>query len=362
MFKPIHITMKGRIFIAVLGCLQALLPFSAGAQAATKAGTCVIQEVRVANRPQTNGKPDTARFGDEVTLIVSGTPGTLSQRDSARIYINRALMPYKVTYNCPACAPSNDSSVQRFSLSFTLSPHDTTWNRWYGFGHHMLYVRVDAGTAAKPLTCAEKTNLIVGMYEHGWLIASIILVILFVALTIYLVFGGGSLIRDQSTATPKPFSLSRFQLLWWSVIVISCYILLFAIRGDFELLSKSTLILLGISATATGFARVIDYSDSDSDKDRHQDQPGKNFFSDILSDNNGISIHRYQNFVFTVVFGVIFVYKVFSTGNMPNFGTLDLTLMGLSTATYVGLKTGENNNTDNSVPNGTPGPNDNIAG
>jgi hypothetical protein len=329
-----------------LTCLLLLsIGLHAAAQTKVPRSANTIDSIKLESDLKASGKikPLETGFGKRIVIYVSGPSTDFEKAGAARIYINNVLMPYPVVYNCP-CEDPKDTTKKFFTLTCTIGPHDTTWNRWYGFGDDKLSVKLDAGTADKAYTCTSADNLRLEIYHPASLIFAAIVVGLFLILTIILVFFLKlNFIRDSSAADPKPYSLSRFQLLWWTVIIISCYILLFAIRDDFGLLSQSTLILLGISAAGTGFSALVDYSVND--KGTQPAQPGKNFFYDILSDNNGVNIHRYQNFIFTIVFGIVFVYKVFSTANMPNFGVLELSLMGLSTATYVGLKTNENKQT-----------------
>src|SRR5262249_31737960 len=66
----------------------------------------------------------------------------------------------------------------------------------------------------------------------------------------------------------------------------------------------------------------------------------KGFFIDLVSesDGEGITLHRFQICVWTVVLGMIFVVSVFTDLAMPTFGTTLLALMGISGATYVGFK------------------------
>jgi hypothetical protein len=137
-------------------------------------------------------------------------------------------------------------------------------------------------------------------------------------------------------------------------------------------LNSSTVILLGISAATTAAARVIDISDEEKSNWRHQDGFGKNFFLDILSDNNGVSVHRFQTVVFNAVFGVWFIHAVLNnllhdcsayTGDtklleqckldilnyiMPPISDNNLILLGLSSATYAALKMTENNSNTSS--------------
>jgi hypothetical protein len=62
------------------------------------------------------------------------------------------------------------------------------------------------------------------------------------------------------------------------------------------------------------------------------------FRLDILSDTNGISFHRLQMFVWTLVLGLLFVYSVWSRLTMPEFSATLLALQGLTAGTYLGFK------------------------
>ncbi len=64
----------------------------------------------------------------------------------------------------------------------------------------------------------------------------------------------------------------------------------------------------------------------------------KDFFRDILSDDDGVSFHRFQIFAWTIVFILIFVFSVYNVLAMPDFDTTLLALMGISGGTYVGFK------------------------
>ena len=64
----------------------------------------------------------------------------------------------------------------------------------------------------------------------------------------------------------------------------------------------------------------------------------RRFLDDILSDENGVSFHRFQIAVWTLVLVVIFGFVVYSTLGMPNFDEKLLALMGISSGTYLGFK------------------------
>jgi hypothetical protein len=179
------------------------------------------------------------------------------------------------------------------------------------------------------------------------------------------------MLRDTSKANVKPFSFSRVQLSWWSCIVLSAFITILITKCAIPTFDASTLILLGISAGTTAAATVIDISDqSNPALQLSQNQDGQNFFLDILSDKNGVSIHRFQTVVFNIVFGVWFIGELLhnlnantAIGNwvmcpdnpdvkdtfcsyvnliIPKFSNNNLILLGLSSGTYAALKATEN--------------------
>jgi len=146
---------------------------------------------------------------------------------------------------------------------------------------------------------------------------------------------------------PRPFSLARTQFAVWTVVVASVYLYhLLCIKNCPPLTlanSSTTLALLGISAGTTGMANVIDKSNASSIVPRHQNGPSQGFFYDILSDASGISIHRFQNVVWTIVAITIYLYKAGTGGcAMPELDGTILTLTGISSAAYLGLKVNEN--------------------
>jgi hypothetical protein len=156
-----------------------------------------------------------------------------------------------------------------------------------------------------------------------------------------------SMLRDMSTAAKKPYSYSKVQLAWWTVIIFTSFICILAIQG-IPSLDQSILIVLGISAATAAAARVIDVSD-DLNKTRHQNQDGSNIILDILSDDTGVSIHRFQAVILNLAVGIWFVCRVFTQLHdpkaaiiMPKIDQSCLILLGLSSGTYAALKATEN--------------------
>jgi len=64
----------------------------------------------------------------------------------------------------------------------------------------------------------------------------------------------------------------------------------------------------------------------------------KGVMYDLLAENNLISFHRFQIFVWTLILGIMFVANVYNELAMPEFSATLLGLLGISAGTYVGFK------------------------
>jgi hypothetical protein len=144
---------------------------------------------------------------------------------------------------------------------------------------------------------------------------------------------------------PKAFSLARTQLAVWTVI-ISCTYIYLGLITHFSLtdlqVDKTILALMGISAGTTAVGSAIDNSNPSQ---QGQQYPSDGFLMDILSDQNGVNIQRFQNVIWTVIAMLLFLSKVhlMDCGQMPTLDTTLIALTGISSATYLGLKVNENN-------------------
>ena len=67
-------------------------------------------------------------------------------------------------------------------------------------------------------------------------------------------------------------------------------------------------------------------------------EKSQGFIKDILHDDGGVSFHRFQIFSWTITLIIIFISKVSSDLNMPDFDSNLLALMGISSGTYLGFK------------------------
>jgi len=224
------------------------------------------------------------------------------------------------------------------------------------------------------------------------------LIIFFVSARKSNIIRDGSPIVGDVPGVSGTYSLSKSQGAWWFFIIIAAYLLIGIVTGDFSNSMNSTaIILLGLGAGAVLGSATIDAQKSTPDNLQAEhdkavslrmevnqlDQeiidlkkqldaappPGggvrqlapdlarkqeeraqklsayqklvrnsEGFLTDILSDANGISFHRFQIFAWTVVLTIIFIKEVYENLAMPVFNTTLLGLLGLSAGTYLGLK------------------------
>jgi hypothetical protein len=144
----------------------------------------------------------------------------------------------------------------------------------------------------------------------------------------------------------QPYNLSQFQMAFWFFLVVVSYVFIWLINDELDTITDSILGLLGIGAGTALGAALIDKSKQPTTEPSTSvtpPEPGKpresrGFLEDLLNDDAGISLHRFQLFVWTLVLGVIFCASVYKNLQMPEFSATLLGLMGLSSGTFLGFK------------------------
>lgn len=80
-------------------------------------------------------------------------------------------------------------------------------------------------------------------------------------------------------------------------------------------------------------AKEFSLSDQVSTREKSED-----WLTDILSDRDGVTIHRFQMLGWTVVLGMMFAVETIQNLAMPQLGGELLGLMGISSGAYIGFK------------------------
>jgi hypothetical protein len=151
-------------------------------------------------------------------------------------------------------------------------------------------------------------------------------------------WGMGEFFLGSKEKYRNPFSLSITQLAFWTFLIFSAYLIIYGITGDYtNILTGQSLILLGINSVTAFGNSLIDGGGNEKERKGSQ-SISEGFFTDILSDINGVNFHRFQTFIWTVAIGLFFVWEVIKNLAMPEFDDTLLTLQGISSATYLGLR------------------------
>ncbi|HWJ25321.1 MAG TPA: hypothetical protein VNS32_02200 [Flavisolibacter sp.] len=162
-------------------------------------------------------------------------------------------------------------------------------------------------------------------------------------------FEGDCVLKDPKS---RPYSYARVQLFWWTLIILFCYAWFYGRYGVLLPLNPTVVLLLGSGLAVYIFGKAIDSSQIKEENKqmptRHQDvYETQGFHTDILSDDNGISIHRLQAAAFNIIYGIGFLGAFFYNIGVTKYPFTDfeswqLSLLGISGAGYLGLKAMEN--------------------
>lgn len=190
------------------------------------------------------------------------------------------------------------------------------------------------------------------LFEKFWGILGLIFLILAAGALIRLA-QKSDILRDPHIAilpagAARPYSLARCQMAFWFFFIMGGVFFIWLVTGEYNnTVTQQTLVLLGISAATGLSATAIDRNKENAPPAVAPAVPPTvapvlpvhiTFFHDILTDANGLTFPRYQMFLWTLVLGIFYVVAVYRTSATPNFDANLLTLMGISSGTYLGFK------------------------
>ena len=245
-------------------------------------------------------------------------------------------------------------------------------------------VRVDVGLADRstmlPWTRNGDQKVVLSIVRPWGLLVGLI-VLLLAAIGLYQFGFRSDMFRDgdpkdfagvtapDGSMLRRPYSLAQVQMGWWFALVVAAYVFLFLMTGEINTLSSQALTLMGIATgTALGAAMVEKTKENKALSDfqetlqsiarlttqgaapatltplrlKRDDQARKlasqDFFNDILTDVDGISLHRFQLLVWSIVLGGVFCLAVYRSLALPEFDATVLAVLGISSGTYLGFK------------------------
>lgn len=222
----------------------------------------------------------------------------------------------------------------------------------------------------------DEESFIFYVGSKGFILGTLIACLLAFFIGFYLLTRTRALRDGSSTAF---FSLGKSQMAFWGLLVMLAFVGVWVVNGTMEQIPEQMLMLLGISG-GTGLGALIIGESKKSTKaqkvvdlqmlqkeliikrtgaiasaaeiarlDQLPDEIKQlvesspiestgSFWRDICDDGNGLSFHRLQVVLWTLILGTIFVVSVVQLMSMPEFPGSLLILMGVSNVTYLGFK------------------------
>jgi hypothetical protein len=299
-------------------------------------------------------------------------------------------------------APSSISPENQEYLNFILqmdTANSDDWKAWAAIvdaARHSQDDQLPISIGVADTRDIFESNAVakIPAYPNKWPYLLAVFLVLLAAL-IYLAISTDLLryaIREKPALPLRsPYSLALVQMAFWFYLVVAAYAYICVSTNQIHIPMGSVLGLLGISST-TGLAAVfVDKqkeassraqrssllreqaalsariaelrvaaitSGSAAEAELAQKQSRLSeveaalaqlpapqsasatggFIQDVLNDGDGISFHRFQIAIWTIVLGTVFVWAVYRNMSMPEFDASLLTLMGISSGTYVGFK------------------------
>jgi len=292
-----------------------------------------------------------AGLDDRLSVHVQNFPALLKQvNDNCSgiiLFING--MPIKGLQ--PESCDKNTGHV-RYLLRRT-EDSEVAWHKLLGSPHHYAKdVSISVGSDPQFSIPSDVNAFKLEAVPRAWFFLFMVLAALFIFF-VAMLCRRTAIIRSGVTSVPahqRPYSLSLFQMVFWFALVIVAYVFMWLINDELDTITESVLALIGIGAATAIGATMIDKNKTQTG-DAVPVMTSRGFVRDVLSDGDGISLHRFQMFIWTLVLGVIFVASVYKNLSMPEFSTTLLGLMGISSGTYLGFKVPENTAKD--APSGT---------
>lgn len=294
-----------------------------------------------------NGKiRKTARLSDSLLMYVKNLDLLLLKRtldNPIVLYINN--IPFKTIIG-RRNIKKHDELV--FVLDRTTADNDN-WNKVLRSGLLKKSFDLNVGLLDKSLISNNVAGITFYLRSTAELIPFLLLVGIVLALTCYLIFKKGLLQVTVSGVTS--YSISSIHLFFWTFIILTSYIIIWWCCDDINSIDSSNLILLGISAATTGAGVIINGSQNAAANTLSAGSvKSGSFIMDLFSQNNVVSIDRYQLVMFNLVVGVFFIFRVLSELTMPVLDSTLLTLLGISSLTYASVKAVKNTGTPAPAP------------
>lgn len=256
------------------------------------------------------------------------------------------------------------------------SPNRAAWDIVLGKHHEAkMPISLSLAIGKEPAVRVQPAFITFYVASSGRIGTVTVLCLLAFVAAFWWMITNDSILRDAKNG---PYSLGKSQMAFWGLVVAMSFLGLWLVTGTMERIPPQVLILMGISA-ATGLgAQVIGNNNAERIAGRIADlekqraslqqthivvsgqlptsariteiddevkrlrnpapESSKGFWRDICDDGIGMSFHRLQVVMWSLILGLVFIRSVSQVMTMPEFSETLLILMGISSGTYLGFK------------------------
>jgi hypothetical protein len=330
------------------------------------------------------------QLGDTVTVVIDGSCRWLRDKKvnptELRLYLAGQLVE-----NAGVIVPNLHEDYVKFDLKIDPARNREQWVKILRAAREASdeAIGISVGHPPSQTVFRSSSFIILHVYPRYTAVVTAALAALLVLIVVLAARTDLLRVPREKADTKPPLSLGLVQMAWWFYLVVAGFVYVWLITGEHDTLSEGVLALMGISA-ATGLGAVFVDSQkresvaaarralssqeqaltnriteigapaagTDLDKELQQKRSDlalvaaqltntpsmpapstKGWWRDLLSDGSGQpQFHRLQVAVWTLVLGTIFIRLVSRDLTMPQFSSMLLGLMGLSSGTFLGFK------------------------
>lgn len=322
--------------LTIAGCIALILATPARLVCAEDTAPTALPRV-------TKVAPDHAGLENEIVVTVAGAvslrPEALG-KEKLILFLDGLPLTGVYAYNG---LDARGNGQLRFLVEHTAEPIEM-WRRFVASRDHFnnifeRQVSVSVGAANGVPIATDVNGFKLVLVRKEWFFASLSIDCALVLL-LWIVSIKTDMLREAgpppSPGCRRPYSLGRVQMAIWTMNIIVAWLLLYVLRHTLDTIPDSLVALMGISAgTGVVSAHLGDAASKGGETD------SRGFLMDVLGTQNGVRFHRFQLLAWTVVATAVFWRQVVSYFAMPDFPISILTLMGISSGTFIGFKSKE---------------------
>ena len=139
----------------------------------------------------------------------------------------------------------------------------------------------------------------------------------------------------------RSYSLSKFQILLWTLVIGFLTIYVFMVTHELLVFSKEIVVLLGISGASSVSSRVLGIRRSRKEGTPAHTEGREPRWTDLFMESGEVSLQKLQMFLWTLILAYIVIDTTVRTMSTPAISAELLALMGVSHGTYVIGKAGD---------------------